>query len=228
MNENEYGQSIRDEIARNETALRRYTELLASYGGRIRLTGPSDATVLWEDHILDCAWSLPSLPASGAVIDVGSGGGLPGIVWAICRPGLAVTLLDSVHKKCSAMEKMSAELGLTNVTVAWARAEDFAVTRRESFDLAGARALAEAGIVAELLSPLVRRGGSVLAFKGPRYAEEIAAIATWRGLGLLPPTIVSYHMGEKERHILVWQKNAPCPKVFPRQAGSAEKDPWWR
>ena len=228
MNENEYRQIIHEELTRNEAMLRRYVDLLASYGGKIRLTGPTDPGILWEEHIVDCAWSLPSLPPTGDVIDVGSGGGLPGLVWAICRPRLSVTLLDSVHKKCAAMETMAAALGLANVTVVCARAEDFARSRRESFDLAGARALAEAGVAAELLSPLVRSGGTLLAFKGPRYTEEIALINSWRGLGLLPPTLVAYRIGEKERYLLAWKKSDPCPKAFPRRSGSAEKDPWWR
>ncbi len=69
-------------------ALLRYRDALASYGGKIRLTGPREPEILWREHILDCLCSVPFLPGKGAVIDVGSGGGLPGIVWAICRPDL--------------------------------------------------------------------------------------------------------------------------------------------
>ncbi len=90
--------------------LKRYGDLLASYGGKIRLTGPSDPEILWNDHILDCLFTVSILPEKGQVLDVGSGGGLPGLVWAICRPDLEVTLLDSVKKKCGALEEMAAAL----------------------------------------------------------------------------------------------------------------------
>ena len=153
--------------------LKRYGDLLASYGGKIRLTGPSDPEILWNDHILDCLFTVSSLPEKGQVLDVGSGGGLPGLVWAICRPDLEVTLLDSVKKKCGALEEMAAALELPNVRVVWGRCEEYALRERETFSLAGARAVAGTGILLEYLSPFVAVGGTVLAMKGPLYAEEL-------------------------------------------------------
>ncbi|GAB1400050.1 hypothetical protein MASR1M66_15040 [Aminivibrio sp.] len=127
-------QAVSRLLSRHEDALRHYGELLASYKGRIRLTGPTDPEILWKEHILDCLASVPLLPSEGKIIDVGSGGGL-GLVWALCRPDLEVVLLDSVRKKCGALAALAADLGLANVAVAWSRAEDYARTNREVFDL---------------------------------------------------------------------------------------------
>lgn len=210
-------------------ALQTYARVLASYSGKIRLTGPADPEVIWKDHILDCLSSVPLLPEKGRVVDVGSGGGLPGLVWAVCRPDLEVTLLDSVRKKCGALESMASELRLSNVRVVWSRCEDYALKDRENFLLAGARAVAATGILLEYLSPFVRVGGRVFAMKGPLYTEELLPLhGKWNRLGLAAPSIISYDREEKQRFLLLWTKNSPCPKRFPRKVGTAENTFWWR
>ncbi|MDD2454191.1 MAG: 16S rRNA (guanine(527)-N(7))-methyltransferase RsmG [Synergistales bacterium] len=210
-------------------ALLRYRDALASYGGKIRLTGPREPEILWREHILDCLCSVPFLPGKGAVIDVGSGGGLPGIVWAICRPDLEVTLLDSVRKKCGALGDMARELGLSNVRVVWSRCEEYALKARESFSFAGARAVASAGVLLEYLSPLVSVGGEILAMKGPLFADELEPLeGKWNRMGVSSPSLVSYDVEGKQLFLVLWKKNAPCPSRFPRKAGMAEKINWWR
>ncbi len=172
--------------------------------------------------------SLEYLPESGKVIDVGSGGGLPGIVWAVCRPDLHVTILDSVNKKCEAVMEIVSTLGISNVEIICARSEDFARTKnhRESFDLAGARALASAGVCAELLSPLVRVGGRVLTFKGEKVHEEISEVADkWGMLGLSKPALHFY--GGESKCILLWEKLKRCPANFPRRVGLAGTKYFW-
>lgn len=209
--------------------LRKYTEILAGYSGNIRLTGPGDAETLWSDHVIDCLYSLPFLPGKGKVIDVGTGGGFPGIVWAICRPDLNVFLLDSVRKKCTALKDIAKELSLSNITVIWSRSEDYAATEKESFDVACARALSDTGTLAEYLTPLVRTGGIVLAFKGPRVHEELAHVKNkWQILGLDEPSIYPYVINEKKHFIVRWNKKKPCSPRFPRRPGVAERKPWWR
>jgi 16S rRNA (guanine527-N7)-methyltransferase len=228
-----------------EAPLRRYAEILASCAAA-RLTGTRDAEELYDLHIRDCLHSVPLLPAlpaisgadSGRVIDVGSGGGLPGMVWAICRPDLAVTLLDSVGKKCRAMEDMAAELGLANVSVVWSRCEEYAADKRnrESCSFAAARALAHAGVLAEYLSPLVSRGSRLVAFKGPKGEEELREVGTrWPALGLSQPRLVSYDPGvdgqtgaPRSYFFAVWEKNAPCPPAYPRRPGLAGTKNGWK
>lgn len=172
---------------------------------------------------------MPLLPEEGPVVDVGSGGGLPGIVWAVCRPDLDVFLLDSVGKKCRATQGIIDALGLLNVSVLCGRSEDIAKTRRESFSLACARAVASAGVTAELLSPLVKVGGRLLTFKGPKLAEELEGIkdTAWRRLGLGAPEVRPYGGEGSSRCFVLWEKDASCPRAFPRRPGLAASKEWW-
>ena len=208
-----------------ESTLYRYAELLASCT-RARLTGTRGTDEIYELQILDCLPSLEYLPSSGQVIDVGSGGGLPGIVWAVYRPDLRITLLDSVNKKCEAVREIIAALGIQNVSVICARSEEFAKSHREEYDLAGARALASCGVCAELLSPLVRAGGHILTFKGEKVHDEISEVSDkWGMLGLSKPALHFY--GGNSKCIVIWEKVKKCPANFPRREGLAGTRPFW-
>ena len=208
-----------------EATLYRYAELLAKCT-RARLTGTRGTDEIYTRQIQDCLPSLNYLPASGKVIDVGSGGGLPGIVWAIYRPDLRVTLLDSVNKKCEAVSEIIADLKIGNVKVVCSRSEEFAKSHREEYDLAGARALAASGVCAELLSPLVRVGGHVLTFKGEKVHDEISEVADkWGMLSLSKPALHFY--GGEAKCIVLWKKVKNCSARYPRREGLAGIKPFW-
>jgi 16S rRNA (guanine527-N7)-methyltransferase len=208
-------------------SLRRCAELVASCV-TVRLTGSRDAGEIHDVHVMDCLWSVPLLPASGSVIDVGSGGGFPGMVWAICRPDLSVTLLDSVRKKCRATEEIAAALGLPNVTVIWGRCEEYALRARERYDFASARALGSVGVLTEYLSPLVAVGGRLLAFKGPKGAGELEETGDqWGTLGLSRPAILPYGPKERSYSFIMWEKIAPLRSAYPRRPGMALTKGWW-
>lgn len=205
----------------------RYAELLSGCISA-RLTGTRGTEELYALHVRDCLASVPLLPPSGAVVDVGSGGGLPGVVWAICRPDLRVVLLDSVAKKCRAVGEIVRSLGLRNVELLCERSEDAALKRRETFSLAAARAVARAGVAAEYLSPLVAVGGRLLTFKGPRVGEELEEVrGRWRRLGLGEPVIRPYGPEDSSLCFVIWEKVAPCPREYPRRAGTASMKGWW-
>jgi 16S rRNA (guanine527-N7)-methyltransferase len=211
-----------------EESLRRYAELLASYSAA-RLTGSRDAKELYDLHVKDSLHSVPLLPETGKVIDVGSGGGLPGMVWAICRPDLAVTLLDGSRKKCRALMDMAAALNLQNVSVVWERCEEHALSQRERYSLASARAVAHLGVLAEYLSPLVEKGGRLFAFKGPKGVEELAEVGVaWNTLGLSSPRLLPYGSEDRNYFFVIWEKNAPCVSAYPRKPGAALLKNWWR
>lgn len=215
-----------DEI---KTKLRLYAQLLAKANERARLTGPLDPEVLMDEHFTDAMAALPMLPVNAkSFVDVGTGGGLPGMVWAICRPDLSGTLIDSISRKSALLAEIALELEIGNVEVACTRSEDFASEpgRRESFDIATARAVAASCVLAEYLSPLVRVGGLVIAFKGPAVRDELASGVKWRLLGLSAPTLRPYETAGKPRTLVIWRKTAPCPARFPRRPGLAEKKPW--
>lgn len=207
--------------------LYRYAELLASCK-RARLTGTRGTDEIFALQVEDCMPSLEFLPEKGRVIDVGSGGGLPGIVWAVYRPDLSVTLLDSVMKKCGAVKEIVDELEIRNVEVVCERSEDYAKTHREIFDMAGARALSSAGVTAELLSPLVKIGGKILTFKGEKVNDEISAVnGKWKILGLSEPSMKFYGGDDSSRCILTWEKVKKCPANFPRRTGLAGTKFFW-
>jgi len=209
--------------------LEEYVKILCGFSGKVRLTGPSDEETLWNEHILDCAYSLSFLPPEGSVIDVGTGGGLPGILWSICRPELEVHLLDSIRKKCGALEEIVEKLGLENTRVVCARAEQWAVDKREYYALAAARAVTNLGVLAEYLSPLVSQGGRLITFKGPAYLEEMNDISSdWMELGLSVPVVTPYRLKDRKNFIISWVKEIPCPHKYPRRPGMAAKKPWWR
>ena len=208
-----------------KSTLFKFAELLADCK-RARLTGTRGAEEIFNLQVMDCEPSLEFLPKEGRVIDVGSGGGLPGVVWAVYRPDLEIFLIDSINKKCEALKEIIDELKISNVKIFCSRSEDFAGLHREEFDLAGARALASAGVVAEFLAPLVRVGGKVLTFKGEKVHEEISEVNNnWKKLGLSKPALKFY--GGESKCLVTWQKISQCPKEFPRRVGLAGTKKFW-
>ena len=154
----------------------RYAELLAGPGVERGLIGPREGPVLWTRHLMNCAALIPFLPEHGTVLDVGSGAGLPGIVLALARPDLSVTLLEPMARRCAFLTEVVNELGLASVRVERGRAEE--VAGRLSADTVVARAVAPLGRLVPLAIPLVDRTGSgtgsVLALKGADAAAEVA------------------------------------------------------
>jgi 16S rRNA (guanine527-N7)-methyltransferase len=172
------------------------------------------------------------------VLDVGTGGGLPGMVLAIAMPGARFTLLDSTAKKCRFLEHAARELGLENVTVVHHRAEAAGQQRgtrvdsggearregglRESFDVVTARALGRLVTLAELTVPFARVGGLCALVKGEKADEELAEAK--RALHLLH----THHAGTVETptgRIVVLEKQRSTPKAYPRANGEPKRRP---
>ena len=149
----------------------RYVDLLTSAGVERGLIGPREVPRIWERHVLNCAVVVPRVPMGATVADVGSGAGLPGLVWAIARPDLHVTLIEPLLRRTTFLEETIEALGLDQVTVLRARAEDV----HESFDVVTARAVAPLEKLARWCLPLVRSGGVLLALKGRTAQEEVAS-----------------------------------------------------
>ncbi len=149
----------------------RYVDLLTSAGVERGLIGPREIPRIWDRHILNCAVVVPRVPVGATVADVGSGAGLPGLVWAIARTDLRVTLIEPLLRRTNFLEEAVDILGLDQVTVLRARAEDV----QESFDVVTARAVAPLEKLAGWCLPLVRPGGVLLALKGRTAEEEVAS-----------------------------------------------------
>ncbi|GAB3854212.1 16S rRNA (guanine(527)-N(7))-methyltransferase RsmG [Micromonospora andamanensis] len=152
-----------------------YAELLATDGVVRGLIGPREAPRIWDRHLLNCATVAELIPSGASVLDVGSGAGLPGLVLAIARPDLAVTLIEPLARRTVFLEEAVAELGLTDsVRVFRGRAEEAAESEAVPGDVVTARAVAPLDRLAGWCLPLTGTGGRLLALKGASAAEEIA------------------------------------------------------
>lgn len=182
--------------AQAQGLLETYAGLLATAGVERGLIGPREVPRLWDRHLLNCAVVVPLVPAEADVIDVGSGAGLPGIVWAIARADISVTCLEPLQRRATFLEEAVAELGLTErVQVVRARAEDIVRGRGPVTSLRArvvtARAVAPLDRLAGWTVPLVRPGGELLALKGRSAAEEVeASAAVLERLGITSVEVV--------------------------------------
>jgi 16S rRNA (guanine527-N7)-methyltransferase len=161
-------------------------------------------------------------------LDLGTGGGLPGLVLALAHPDVRWLLLDSVGKKVAAVQAFAAALELGNVRAVAARAETLArdPAHREAFDGVVSRAVAHLVVVAELSRGFVRPGGVVAAIKGPRQRlereEAVAGIAQMR---LSPPQARRVAAGVRETWIVTMRATGPCPPGIPRRPGVPRAQP---
>jgi 16S rRNA (guanine527-N7)-methyltransferase len=147
-----------------------FARILATRGVERGLIGPHEVPRLWDRHLLNCAVVAELIDdQSRTLVDIGSGAGLPGIVLAMVRPELCVTLLEPMERRCRFLSECVAELGLANASVLRGRAE--ATVLRA--DVATARAVAPLDRLAELAIGMVRPGGLVLAIKGRTAAQEL-------------------------------------------------------
>lgn len=151
----------------------RYAHLLATEGVVRGLIGPREAPRLWERHLLNCALLGQAVPTGAGVCDIGTGAGLPGLVLALSRPDLSLTLVEPLLRRTTFLEEAVDELGLTNVEVVRARAE--ALHGSRDFDVVTSRAVAPLDRLLAWSMPLVRQGGHLVAMKGSSVGEEVEA-----------------------------------------------------
>lgn len=175
-----------------------YLALLAKWNAVYNLTAVRDPEQMVTQHLLDSLAAVPAFAGAKNVLDVGAGGGLPGIVLAIARPDIRVSLIDTVHKKTAFLTQVKAELGLRNVTVYTARVEQLQVEQK--FDVITSRAFAELSDFVTWSGHLLEEGGRFIALKGVAPNEEIARLpAGWKVTAMQPLTI---HGLNAERHLV--------------------------
>lgn len=172
----------------------RFAALLATHGVERGLIGPREVPRLWERHLLNCGVLAELVPDDAEVVDIGSGAGLPGLVIAILRPQVRMTLLEPMLRRTVFLGECVTELGLGNVTVCRGRAEDMAGVIRA--DVAMSRAVAPLGRLAELSAGLVRPGGTILAVKGDQAQAELDGARTvLRRLGVRSAEVLKAGQG---------------------------------
>jgi 16S rRNA (guanine527-N7)-methyltransferase len=213
-------------------------QCLAGYAGklleanrRVNLTGAANWEELVDRQLVDCVVGLGLISWDGVelAVDVGSGGGLPGLVLAVLHPAVRVRLVESRVRRARFLQRCAAELGLANVEVAVGRAEELAHRGewREAADRVTARGLAPLAVLLELSLPFLAPGGRLLAWKGPAVVRELeeAAVAL-RVLGGRVAGRYGYRLADgRERWLLVVEKNSATPPRYPRRPGVPEKKP---
>jgi 16S rRNA (guanine527-N7)-methyltransferase len=210
-----------------------YADLLAGYK-QANVIGTTGSEQIVIEHLVDSLSCLlvADLRSSRSVIDVGTGGGLPGVPLAVACPMLSITLLEATEKKVRFLDFARKRLGLQNLKLIQGRVEEEGkrAANSESFDFAVARGLAELSVVAEYCAPLVRVGGQILAMKGRLTEVELSrGVAASRDLGIKLREVrkVQYRAGlpQKSRHLVVFDKIYATPEKFPRRVGLAKKRP---
>ena len=162
-----------------------YLTLMFKWNAVYNLTSLRDPMQMVTHHLLDSLAAVPAFANAHNVLDVGSGGGLPGIVLAIVRPDMKVSMIDTVHKKTAFLTQVKAELSLTNVTVYTARVEQLQVS--DKFDVITSRAFADLSDFVNWSSHLLADAGRYIALKGVAPKDEQERLpAEWKVTGLEP------------------------------------------
>jgi 16S rRNA (guanine527-N7)-methyltransferase len=213
-------------------AFRTYEDLLLEWNRRINLTAITGREDVRAKHFLDslsCCKVLTPQPGN-RIIDIGTGAGFPGVPLKILCPDIHLTLVDSVGKKTDFCRRLVDCLGLVNVTVIHARAEEIGrdSAHRGAYQWALARAVADLSILAEYLLPLVTVGGFILAQKGAGGPAEVRSAS--KALNMLGGTVAHVEPVDlpgitETRHLIVIRKSTATPEQYPRRIGVPSKRP---
>jgi 16S rRNA (guanine527-N7)-methyltransferase len=175
-----------------------YLALLFKWNAVYNLTAVRDPAQMVTQHLLDSLAVVPAFADAKNILDVGAGGGLPGMVLAIARPDMRVSMIDTVHKKTAFLTQVKAELGLANVTVHTMRVEQLQVPQK--FDVITSRAFAELSDFVTWSGHLLKQGGRFIAMKGVLPKEEMARLPDgWKVAEVQPLTVPGLNA---ERHLI--------------------------
>ncbi len=205
---------------------------LTVWNERVNLTAITDLSAIQVRHFLDSLSIIQAgaLPEGARVMDVGTGAGFPGLALQIAFPHLEVTLLEATGKKIAFLDHIISSLGLTNARTVQARAEEAGhlPEHREQYDLVTARAVARLPSLAEYLLPLARMGGRCIAMKGATAMMEAAdarqALAVLGGR-LVGVEAVTLPEVDEPHYLVVIEKIAPTPAIYPRKPGIPTRKP---
>lgn len=181
-----------------------YLALMFKWNSVYNLTSLRDPMQMVTHHLLDSLAAVPAFAGAKNVLDVGAGGGLPGIVLAIARPDMKVSMIDTVHKKTAFLTQVKAQLGLANVTIYTMRVEKLQVS--DKFDVITSRAFADLSDFVNWSSHLLAEQGRYIALKGVAPQDEQQRLpAEWKVTGVQPLQVP--RLGA-ERHLVLIAKSA--------------------
>ena len=212
--------------------LEKYMEGILSWNEKVNLTNITDPAEFRIKHNADSLMCVdfPEFQSAKNIIDVGTGGGFPGIPLAVYAPDKHFTLLDSLNKRLRIIDELAGGLDITNITLVHGRAEDVARNRehREKYDLCVSRAVSNLATLSEYCLPFIKVGGYLLAYKGPGADQEVKDAE--KALKTLGGSLVDIRETSMEEYgldhrILVIEKVRNTPKAYPRKAGTPLKEP---
>ena len=201
-----------------------YCDFLLQENEKYNLTAITDVDEVWGKHFVDSMLGSVAIPLNASVCDVGSGAGFPSIPLKIVREDLSITLVDSLNKRINFTKMLCNELGI-QASFYHDRAEDFAKTHSEQFDVATARAVAPLNVLMEYTAQIVKLGGVFVAYKTD-LSEIDGAKNAAKLLGLQFEKHYDFTLPDgSKRAILVYRKVKPTPKQYPRGQNKPRKLP---
>ena len=210
--------SARDALARFEDKLDVLRRFLLTENEKYNLTALTEAEDVSAKHFFDSFAAAPLLPCGASVCDVGCGAGFPLLPLALARGDCTFLGVDATEKKVNFVRAASSLLALENCRAEHLRAEELCSSRRESFDVVTARAVAELSVLCEYCLPLLKEGGLMIAYKGPGAKTELDGAKTALSLlGGSAENVIGYSLptGE-ERALVLIRKTGQTPLKYPR------------
>lgn len=212
------------------TQFEKYMDGILEWNKSINLTAIKEKDEFILKHYVDSVLgvNLPEYDAAENIIDVGTGGGFPGVPLAIVSPDKNFVLADSLNKRLKVINTLTEECGIFNVKTVHGRAEELARKKdmREKFDLCVSRAVANMSVLLEYCLPFIKTGGYLLAYKGPDAEKEIeAASKALKVLGGKVNRIEKVSLDGYNHNIVVIEKIKSTDKKYPRKAGTPTKEP---
>ena len=207
-----------------------YMNLLIEWNEKINLTAITDPEEIILKHFIDSITILKEIEDNSKIVDVGTGAGFPGIPLSIMNPSLKITLVDSLNKRLIFLQEVVNKLGLKNIEIVHARAEEFGQNKkyREKFDISTSRAVANLSTLSEYLIPLVKVGGKVISMKASEAQEEINdAKKAIEVLGGSIEKVEEFNLPQSDigRTVIIIRKNKQTPNKYPRKPGTPSKEP---
>ena len=204
-----------------------YAVMLAEWNEKMNLTAITEINEVYEKHFLDSLLPSFDVKLEGSFCDVGAGAGFPSIPLKIVYPQLKVTIVETLGKRITFLSELCKKLGLTDMTLVHERAEIYALTHRESFDVVSARAVANLRLLSELCIPLVKQGGIFLAMKGANAAQKCEdAQKALKTLGVKKEAEFEVHLSDQAKRVnYVFRKVKATPKQYPRAFAKMKKNP---